>query len=90
VADMIVAFQSEIKIFYNPRQLQSSTDFCNPSYRTISFQPPGSSVFNTTGNINTGILQIKDINIDGYPDIMLPVVLNVSNKEQYVQLLTSN
>lgn len=71
--DLVLAYEQEIKVFLNTYTLKDQVDFCVPGYRTVAFNFSNSisMQFPESYTMSAGNLQIKDINIDGFPDLMV-------------------
>lgn len=88
MVDLILGYSDSIKIFYNPRILEYATDFCWYENTKVQFNISNTVILTfDSGTMSQGNLQLKDINIDGFPDILVP--LNVGNG-QTVQIYISN
>lgn len=86
---MIVANNLGISVYFNTRALKDEVDFCNSDYTNVSFNlnPTLTLSFPDNYIMATNTLQIKDINIDGYPDILLPLTIpnsQISNVSIYL------
>lgn len=59
----------------NSRKLKHQADFCWHEYTQATFDSNQTVVliFPEGYSMGKGNLQLKDINIDGYPDIMVPL-----------------
>lgn len=70
---MVLAYEQEIKVFLNTNTLKDQVDFCVPGYRAVGFDlsNPIRMQFPEGYTMSAGNLQIKDINIDGFPDLLM-------------------
>jgi hypothetical protein len=89
VIDLVISNATSITVYFNTKQFKQS-DFCDSSLNgNVSFSSSGSQIYvnlPTSTVIKEGILQIKDINIDGYPDFMV-VVQNPETKNESVLII---
>ena len=78
---MIVTFSQLIYVYFNEKSLSENDEFCCSECQNITFSKNNISyIIDPHGStIPEGILHVNDINIDGYPDILM-VISNINNQ----------
>jgi len=72
--DMIMAYDNYIKIYLNQKSLSSDNQFCCEGCKNFALSNPIYVYIPDGQIIKEQSLHFGDINIDGYPDLLLVVV----------------